>query len=422
MEYYSFSTEYGAADELFKAVLSLDKERVSELRAEGVALSEDVKRVLVNGGGPMVSNKPETRLWYLYLIDIKGIDAADFVYISREFYRETGAALYYSETVGDAMWGKFFSAEVFKCFLDCYDQTKMNKTRLMRGAIDSNSVECLAICAENGWLRMPRKRDEMIEYSQKNGRTECTAFLLEFKNKNFDLAEERKKAEKKIERELNASPNSVSELKKIWSYKKREDGSLMITNYKGDQTRISVPARIGKSAVTAIGKEAFSPGGIYHRRDFFKTITEVTLPDSIVEIGEMAFNECAALRAVNIPEGVSEIKNHTFAHCFALESIVIPSSVKAIGDFALFGCETLKTLVIPEGVESIGKLATCQCRSLETVELPRSLIAVTEGKSASDSLFYFSPKLKNVIVPQGSYAEKYCTKNNIAYKYKEDEQ
>ncbi|MDE6731673.1 MAG: leucine-rich repeat domain-containing protein [Oscillospiraceae bacterium] len=468
MEYYSFSTEYGAADELFKAILSLDKKRVSELRAAGVTLSEDVKRVLVNGGGSMVSNKPETRLWYLYLIDIKGIDIADFVYISREFYRETDATLYYSETVRDAMWGKFFSAEVFRCFLDCYDQTKMNKTRLMKGAIDSNSVECLVMCAEHGWLKMPRKRDEMIDYAAKENKTECTAFLLEFKNKNFNLAEERVKAEKKIERELNASPNSVSELKKLWSCKKREDGGLIITSYKGKQTEVVVPERIGKSTVSAIGSGAFS-GMTWSTRitsneicDFRKeNITRITLPETVTVIGENAFSYCSNLKAVNVPYGVKviekyafrstgieamelpetvecikdyafwgcrlrtiklpqslmEIKSDAFSYSW-LEKIEIPSSVKVISKGSFWHCANLKEVILNEGIEEIMP-AFLDCQSLEKINLPASIKNIVNYKRDEKTVSPFADSHKlTATVERDSYAEEYCAKNNITFEYK----
>ena len=49
-------------------------------------------------------------------------------------------------------------------------------------------------------------------------------------------------------RELNASPDSVSELKKIWSYIKREDGTLVITSYKGDKTEVTYYHRLNRGA------------------------------------------------------------------------------------------------------------------------------------------------------------------------------
>lgn len=114
----------------------------------------------------------------------------------------------------------------------------------------------------------------------------------------------------------------------------REDGALVITNYKEQQTMITVPARIGKSAVTAIGKEVFSPfhDMVCRGREFFRTITEITLPDSIVEIGERAFDECKALRSVNTPEGVVGIGKLTAIQCTALELVKLPRSLKAIAE------------------------------------------------------------------------------------------
>ena len=160
----------------------------------------------------------------------------------------------------------------------------------------------------------------MIAYANEKNAIECTAWLLDFKNRTADLADERKKAEKKIERELNANPNSAAELRKVWSFKKLEDETLIITNYRGKQTKITVPAKIGKSAVTAIGKEAFSPfrSRVCHGREFFRTITEITLPDGIAEIGEMAVDSCLALTTVVVPKSVSVIGKAAFANCKGL--------------------------------------------------------------------------------------------------------
>ena len=72
----------------------------------------------------------------------------------------------------------------------------MNKAKIMKGAIDQNNVVCLEICAENGWLDMSRKRDEMIKYASENNKTEASAWLLEFKNRTANFALEREKAEK----------------------------------------------------------------------------------------------------------------------------------------------------------------------------------------------------------------------------------
>ncbi len=72
---------------------------------------------------------------------------------------------------------------------------------------------------------MPRGRgrllhDRLLAGTVGDEQTECSAWLLEFKNRTADFAAERDRAEKRMMRELNANPNSVTELKKIWGYEK----------------------------------------------------------------------------------------------------------------------------------------------------------------------------------------------------------
>ena len=80
------------------------------------------------------------------------------------------------------------------------------------------------------------------------------AWLLDFKNRTVDIVKEEAKAEAKAMKELMEDPNSVSALKKIWGYKKNNDGSLMITSYKGNATKVVIPSAIGKASVTVISR------------------------------------------------------------------------------------------------------------------------------------------------------------------------
>ncbi len=239
----------------------------------------------------------------------------------------------------------------------------------MKSAVENNEPECLAFAERAGWLDSAKTRDELIRYAAERKSAECAAWLLDFKNRTADFAAEREKAEKKIIRELNAKSDSVAELKKIWSYKKREDGTIVITGYKGSGTSLTVPARIGKSAVTAIGDGAFSP---FHDRvivkngALLKTITEVTLPEGITEIGEQAFDNCCALRSLNIPNGVTAIGNRAFAGT-ALEKLVLPHTLTYIGDRV------------------------------------------------------FSKDKLTVVAPRSSYAEEYCKKHDIRCEVKGEE-
>ena len=305
----------------------------------------------------------------------------------------------------------------FKFFFENYEFAKINKGKTMRQMIDNGSVDGLAAAAELGWLKQPKKRDEMIAYSNEKGKTECTAWLLDFKNRTADLAAERARAEKKLQRELNADPNSVTELKKIWGFKKREDGTLIITSCKGDKTKITVPEKIGKDIVTAIGEYAFSPDAKrlnYKQREFRKTITEVILPDTITAIEEGAFCGCLALAHFEIPPKITEISKECFRFT-AIKEIVIGGNIKKIGYGAFLQCFDLKKAVLREGVKEIDSAAFSNCGDLETIEIPGSVTKIASAQF--DAPFFVDDDLTAVLY-KGSYAEKYCVKNKIPFKYK----
>lgn len=85
----------------------------------------------------------------------------------------------------------------YKFFFENYEFVKINKGKTMKQMIDCGSVDGLAAAAELGWLKQPKKRDEMIAFAAEKGKTECVAWLLDFKNRTADLAAERERAEKK---------------------------------------------------------------------------------------------------------------------------------------------------------------------------------------------------------------------------------
>ena len=358
-DFYSFTTEYGTKDELFKAVLSLDKPRVEQLKAQGVTLTENVKQTLVNGGGSMVSSKPAAPFWYLYLTDLEGVGKEDFVWISRTFFEETRAPLYYSDSLENVIAKYFFNNAVFTCLLECYNLKKLNKTRTLKEIIRKNNIPILELCAKHGWLKQSNKRDEMINYANEQNLPECTAWLLDFKNRTADLKAERAKAEKKAERELNAAPDSALELGKLWSWKKQEDGTLIITSYKGEETEVTVPVKIGNNIVTAVGEYALSS---------------------------------LASRANNI---VSRL---------FIEKIIVPNGIKTIGKKALGG----------SGMH--GKSSR-----LKEVVLPETLDIFTDRQAAEAAPKIVGNDTVVAVVPNSENAELYCIKNNILYRFADSE-
>lgn len=295
-----------------------------------------------------------------------------------------------------------------------YWLSPLEMTKALRTAYFINSDPCfgnsvsiqdavgVSLRTLNGWLKQPRKRDEMIQYATELGTTECTAFLLEFKNRTADLVKEQASAEKKMLRELNADPNSVTELKKNWNFKRNDDGTLVITGYKGGGTVLNVPEKIGDGAVTEIGDWALSPHAPRIKeptREFRKTITRITLPEGLKKIGESAFCDLISLESVNIPE-----------------------SVRSIGEYAFRDCVSLKTIIVPDGVKDIDANAFSMQHgrgALEYVRLPRTLGYFNEDCKRWRVYLFHAVNCPDLVVgvPRAPHVEEFCEHNKIKFEY-----
>jgi hypothetical protein len=83
-------------------------------------------------------------------------------------------------------------------------------------------------------------------------------------------------------------------------------------------------------------------------------MSNILVPDSVVQIDSNAFSDCYRLTQIGIPNNVQSIGSHAFFGCRSLTSVVIPDSVSAIGSGAFQHCNGLKSIIIGAGVTNIG--------------------------------------------------------------------
>lgn len=206
--------------------------------------------------------------------------------------------------------------------------------------------------------------------------------------------------------------------------------TVTITKYTGTESTVILPSTINSWPVTKIGEDALKDN---------TTITSVTIPDSVTEIGANAFAGCTNLTSVNyagdwskltIQSGNPAVEDAVNAQLFdfkfilnntavivisykgtaadvtipscykgkpvtmidhaafhdnsAVTSVTIPDSVTSISDDAFAYCSSLTNISIPNSVTFIGFSAFNSCTSLMTVTYPGSKTqwdAITKGSN-----------------------------------------
>lgn len=114
-------------------------------------------------------------------------------------------------------------------------------------------------------------------------------------------------------------------------------------------------------------------------------ITQIEFPNTIIDLGPMAFQLCPKLKHISFPDVIEEIPMGLFSMCNALEDVNIPNGVRHIADNAFMMCTNLKDISLPETLESIGKDVFCDC-IVEKIVLPGNLKSLGDGSFVIEDL------------------------------------
>ncbi len=125
-------------------------------------------------------------------------------------------------------------------------------------------------------------------------------------------------------------------------------------------------------------------------------LTEVILPEGVIEIKEGAFSNNAKLAKINIPSGVTALGEGAFKSCFALDNITIPAGVTVLSE-QLFYQTGIVSIEIPKNVVEIGSSAFSACAELTEVTFEEG----SKLKTIASFAFFVSPKLVSISVPSG---------------------
>lgn len=149
-------------------------------------------------------------------------------------------------------------------------------------------------------------------------------------------------------------------------------GQVTITKYWGNDATVTIPATIGGKPAVAIGTVAFKSN---------TTLTEVTIPGSIKNIGEKAFSSCSKLNKLNFAEGTDDlvIEKEAFDSNSVLTTITLPKRLVRIEEGAFHNCNSLANMsfAADSQLTSIGKNGFSEC-PITSIDLPAHLQTIWE--------------------------------------------
>lgn len=221
-----------------------------------------------------------------------------------------------------------------------------------------------------------------------------------------------------------------------------DEATIVKADVKGN---VTVPSKLGGKQVTGILSYAFDgkskltsvviPEGVKSiGKVAFRNsgITKITLPSTLTDIEENAFQYCKKLKTIvlseknpsltldesgvlynkdktelmlfpakssvkeyTLPETVTKIWGYAFAYNSTLKSVTVNEGVTEIGDFAFHCCKGMTTLSLPQSLETIGQSAFRACTKLE------SAVVGEKVKRLPTYTFAYCTRLKNVTLPKG---------------------
>lgn len=122
------------------------------------------------------------------------------------------------------------------------------------------------------------------------------------------------------------------------------------------------------------------------------TISSITIPNTIENIGDYCFGECHNLKEITLPVNITIIPAYCFYRCMSLKNVVIPNSVIEIGQGCFDSCTTISSIAIPNTITKINNHTFGNCINLKNITIPNTVTAIT--------MYAFSHSgIENIIIP-----------------------
>lgn len=175
-----------------------------------------------------------------------------------------------------------------------------------------------------------------------------------------------------------------------WSYSAGDMGAVTVTKYSGTATEVEVPSTFDGMPTRALGWNVFQnyqkvtrivlPEGIESiGSNCFSScyaLADVNIPSTVKTIESSAFSDCYSLPAsLALPDGLETVGSYAFRRS-NLREITLPDAVTKIGNMAFDACKDLRCANLGAGITTIPQELFYNCTGLAAVSFSGAVTSI----------------------------------------------
>ena len=126
-----------------------------------------------------------------------------------------------------------------------------------------------------------------------------------------------------------------------------------------------------------------------------KSLTKITICDTVKELGQWAFAECPNIEEAVVPDSVTKIGYGAFIKDENLKTIELSDNITEIGEGAFYGTR-LREIVLPKELSKIGRLGGDMYK-LRKLDFSK----VSKLRVIPEDFLGDCPKVKELVIPMG---------------------
>lgn len=193
-----------------------------------------------------------------------------------------------------------------------------------------------------------------------------------------------------------------------WVIEQEEDGVIItLCRNRSHLSDLVIPASLNGQPVTELDDNAF----VFTPESGCQYVETLTVPDSVVRIGDNFFRECRRLRSVKMSANVQEIGNRAFAGTARLTHLTVGDSCRTIGSGFCADAAGIQEISLGAGIETIGDYACYGCPSMTAFRCDAEIIKLGYGS-------FWVNKWADTIVSDPHSETLFMGKDNcVLYRY-----